>query len=81
MEDALKNYRVAGIKEDEPLFEDTKEELNKLKSERIHILLLFFFVCFLYGAAFIYTISWVIMGTMAYMRDMYEREAGDIVVT
>lgn len=81
LEDALKKYKVAGIKEDEPLFVDTKEELNKLRNERMYILFLFLLACILYGAAFIYTISRVIMGTMAYMRDMYEREAGDIVVT
>jgi len=81
LKDALKKYKVAGIKEDEPLFVDTKEELNELKSERMYILFLFLLACILYGAAFIYTISRIIMGTMAYVRDMYEREAGDIVVT
>ncbi|MBC8520497.1 MAG: hypothetical protein H8D26_00680 [Methanomicrobia archaeon] len=78
MEDASKKYKVAG----EPVMAgNTKEALNKLKSERRYILSLFFLACILYAAAFIYAINRVIMGTVAYMRDMYEREVGDIVIT
>ena len=77
LEDASKKYKVAG---ELPMSEDTEEGLNKLKSEWSYILSSFFLACILYGAAFIYTINRVIMGTMAYMRDMYEREVGDIIV-
>ncbi|MGB2841714.1 MAG: hypothetical protein WBC40_04455 [Halobacteriota archaeon] len=78
MEDALKKYKVAG----ELLMSgNTKEAVNKLKSERSYILSLFFLACILYAAAFIYAINRVIMGTVAYIRDMYEREVGDIVIT
>ncbi|HJH27316.1 MAG TPA: hypothetical protein C5S37_11255 [Methanophagales archaeon] len=75
--DASKKYKVAG---ELPMSEDTEEGLNKLKSEWSYILSSFFIACILYGAAFIYTINRVIMGTVAYMRDMYEREVGDIIV-
>lgn len=78
LEDALKNYKVAG---ESLMSEDTEKKLNDVKREWSYILSLFLFACTLYGAAFFYTITRVIMGTMAYMRDMYEREVGDIVIT
>lgn len=78
MEDASKKYKVAG---ELLMAGNTKEDVNKLKSERSYILSLFFLACILYAAAFIYAINRVIMGTVAYMRDMYEREVGDIVIT
>jgi len=78
LEDALKNYKVAG---ESLMAEDTEKKLNEVKSEWRYILSLFFLACILYGAAFIYTINRIIMGTVAYMRDTYEREVGDIVVT
>ncbi|NQE05118.1 hypothetical protein C5S32_04540 [ANME-1 cluster archaeon GoMg1] len=77
LEDALKNYKVAG---ESLMSEDTEKKLNDVKREWSYILSLFLFACILYGAAFFYTITRVIMGTMAYMRDMYEREVGDIIV-
>ena len=77
LEDALKNYKVAG---ESLMSEDTEKKLNEVKRKRSYILSLFFLACILYGAAFFYTINRVIMGTMAYMRDMYEREVGDIIV-
>ncbi|MGB2728586.1 MAG: hypothetical protein WBD09_08950 [Halobacteriota archaeon] len=78
LEDASTKYKVAG----ELLMSgNTKEAVIKLKSERSYILSLFFLACILYAAAFIYAINRVIMGTVAYMRDMYEREVGDIVIT
>ncbi len=77
LEDALKNYKVAG---ESLMAEETEKKLNEVKRKRSYILSLFFLACILYGAAFIYTINRVIMGTMAYMRDMYEREVGDIIV-
>jgi len=77
LKDALKNYKVAG---ESLMAEDTEKKLKEVKRKRSYILSLFFLACILYGAAFIYTINRVIMGTMAYMRDMYEREVGDIIV-
>nr|QNO52980.1 hypothetical protein FLHAOPAA_00010 [Methanosarcinales archaeon ANME-1 ERB6] len=77
LEDALKNYKVAGVS---LMSEDTEKKLKEVKSEWRYILSMFFLACILYGAAFIYTINRVIMGTVAYMRDMYEREVGDIIV-
>jgi hypothetical protein len=77
LEDALKNYKVAG---ESLMAEDTEKKLNEVKRKWSYILSLFFLACILYGAAFIYTINRVIMGTVAYMRDMYEREVGDIIV-
>ena len=77
LENALKNYKVAG---ESLMSEDTEKKLKEVKSEWSYILSLFFIACILYGAAFFYTINRVIMGTVAYMRDMYEREVGDIIV-
>ncbi|MCK4475180.1 MAG: hypothetical protein KAU16_00445 [Methanophagales archaeon] len=78
LKDASRKYKVAG---ESLLSEDTEKKLNEVKSEWSYILSMFFLACILYGAAFFYAISRVIMGTVAYMRDMYEREVGDIVVT
>ncbi len=78
LEDTSKKYKVAG---ELLMAKNTNEDLNKLKGERRYILFLFFIMCILYGVAFIYVINRVIMGTMAYMRDMYEREVGDIMIT
>ncbi len=77
MEDALKNYKVAGAS---LMSEDTEKKLKEVKSEWSYISSMFLLACILYGAAFFYTINRVIMGTVAYMRDMYEREVGDIIV-
>ena len=65
LEDALKNYKVAG---ESLMAGDTEKKLNEVKSEWRYILSLFFLACILYGAAFIYTINRIIMGTVAYMR-------------
>lgn len=77
LEDALKNYKVAG---ESLMSEDTEKKLKEVKTEWSYIRSLFFIACILYGAVFFYTINRVIMGTVAYMRDMYEREEGDIIV-
>jgi hypothetical protein len=77
LEDASTKYKVAG---ESLMSEDTEKKLNDVKREWSYILSLFLFACILYGAAFFYTITRVITGTMAYMRDMYEREVGDIIV-
>ncbi len=78
LEEATKKYKVSG----ELLLADkTKEDLNNLKDERRFILSLFFSACIVYGALFISALVRIIGGSMAYMRDMYEREVGDILVT
>ena len=77
-EDAGSKYKVAG---ELLMSENTKADLNELRGEWSRILSMFFLACILYCAAFIYTINRIIMGTMAYMMDMHEREVGDIVVT
>jgi len=78
LEDASTKYKVAG----ELLMSgNTEAELKEVKSEWGSILFLFSLACIFYAIAFIHTINRVIMGTMAYMRDRYERELGDIVVT
>ena len=78
LEDASSKYKVAG---ESLMADDTKRRLNEVKSERRNILFVFFLASIFYGIAFIYAIIRVITGTMTYMRDMYEREMGDIVVT
>jgi len=78
LENAASKYKVAG---ELLMSENTKADLNELRGEWSRILSMFFLACILYCAAFIYTINRIIMGTMAYMMDMHEREVGDIVVT
>jgi hypothetical protein len=77
LEDASMKYKIAG----ELLLQDqTQEDLTNLKAERRLILFFFFSACILYGVLFVYVISRVIGGTMAYFKDMDEREVGDILV-
>jgi len=78
LDDASKKYRVAG-----ELFmaNNTKEDLYGLKGEWNYILWLFILVCLLYAAVLGYTIARIFIGTMAYIKDMHDREVGDIVVT
>ena len=78
LEEASKKYKVAG---ELLMVNNTKEDLRNLKGERRFILPLFFIACILYGILFIYAITRIIGGSMAYMRDMYEREVGDLLVT
>jgi hypothetical protein len=78
LEDASEKYKVAG----ELLLADTTQEvLTELKGEMRFILSLFIIACILYSVLFIYAIFRIIGGTMAYLRDMHEREVGDILVT
>ena len=77
LEDASMKYKVAG---ELLLYDQTKEDLNNLKAERRYILSLFIIMCILYGVIFIDAIARVVGGPMAYFRDMYEREVGDILV-
>jgi hypothetical protein len=77
LEDAAMKYKIAG----ELLLRDqTQEDLINLKAERRLILFFFISACIVYGVLFVYVISRVIGGTMAYLRDMDEREVGDILV-
>lgn len=78
LEDASKKYRVAG-----ELFmaNNTQKDLYGLKGEWNYILWLFILVCLLYAAALIYTIGRIFIGTMAYIKDIHDREVGDLVVT
>ncbi len=78
LEEASEKYKVAG---ELLLASNTKEDLDTLKGERRFILSLFFIVCVLYGVVIITALIRIIGGSMAYMRDMYEREVGDILVT
>ena len=78
LEDASKKYRIAG---ELLMAKNTKADLYGLKGAWSHIFLLFIFVCLLYAAALIYTIGRIFIGTMAYVRDVHDREEGDIVVT
>ncbi|MBE0515864.1 MAG: hypothetical protein IBX41_00525 [Methanophagales archaeon] len=78
LEEATKKYKVSG----ELLLADkTEEDLTNLKGERRFILSLFFIACSVYGVLFISALVRIIGGSMAYMRDMYEREVGDLLVT
>jgi hypothetical protein len=78
LEDASQKYKVAG---ERFLYNQTERNLNNLKSEMRFILSLFFIACIFYCVLFIYTITRIVRGTMAYMRDMYEREVGDILIS
>jgi len=78
LEEASQKYKVAG---ERFLYDQTEGELNRLKSEMRFILSLFFIACGLYSVLFLYAITRIARGTMTYMRDVYEREVGDILVT
>ncbi len=78
LQDASKKYRVAG---EVFMANNTKEDFYGLKGEWNYILWLFILVCLLYVAVLIYTIGRIFIGTMAYIKDMHDREVGDIVVT
>ena len=76
--EASEKYTVAG---ERFLYEQTTGDLNSLQSELRSILLLFFIACSLYAIFFIYAITRIIRGTTAYLRDVYEREAGELLVS
>lgn len=78
LQDASKKYRIAG---EVFMANNTKEDFYGLKGEWNYILWLFILVCLLYVAVLIYTIGRIFIGTMAYIKDMHDREVGDIVVT
>ncbi|MBK5191455.1 MAG: hypothetical protein JJE19_08185, partial [Methanosarcinales archaeon] len=76
--EASQKYKVSG---ERFLYDQTKGDLTNLKSEMRFILSLFFIAGIFYCVLFIYAITRIVRGTMAYMRDMYEREVGDLLVT
>ncbi|MBN1456113.1 MAG: hypothetical protein JW945_07685 [Methanomicrobia archaeon] len=76
--EASDKYTVAG---ERFLYEQTTEDLDRLQSELRSILLLFFSACSLYAIFFIYAITRIIRGTTAYLKDVYEREAGEVLVS
>jgi len=78
LEEASQKYKVAG---ERFLYNQTKGDLTNLKSEMRFILSLFFIAGIFYCVLFIYAITRIVRGTMAYMRDIYEREVGDLLVT
>nr|AAU83671.1 hypothetical protein GZ32E7_34 [uncultured archaeon GZfos32E7] len=78
LEDASKKYRVAG---EGFMANNTKEDFYGLKGEWNYIFWFSSLVWLLYVAVLGYIIIRILMGTMAYMRDMHDREVGDIVVT
>jgi hypothetical protein len=78
LDDASKKYVFAG---ERLMAKNTIADSAKLKGEWSRILWLFILVCLLYVAVLGYIIIRILMGTMAYMRDMRDREVGDIVVT
>jgi len=76
--EASEKYTVAG---ERFLYTQTAGDLDRLQSELSSILLLFFIACSLYAIFFIYAITRIIRGTTAYLRDVYEREAGELLVS
>jgi hypothetical protein len=78
LDDASKKYVFAG---ERLMAKNTEEYFYELKGEWSYIFWLFIIMCLLYAAALIYTIGRIFIGTMAYIRDMHDREVGDIVVT
>ena len=76
--EASEKYTVAG---ERFLYEQTTGDLDRLQSELRSILLLFFIACSLYAIFFIYAITRIIRGTTAYLRDVYEREVGELLVS
>jgi hypothetical protein len=78
LEAASQKYKVAG---ERFLYEQTEEELNQLQSELRSVLIFFFIACALYGVLLLYVITRIARGTMTYLRDVSEREVGEILVT
>ena len=76
-ERASDKYRLAG---ESFLYRDTISELKELEAERSSIISLFFISCILYAIIFLYALNRIVCGTMAYLKDTYEREIGDIMV-
>jgi len=78
LETAAAKYKVAG---ELFLYEQTRGEVEDLQSELRFILLLFFTACAFYGLIFGFAILRITRGTTAYLRDLAEREVGELLVT
>ncbi len=76
--EASEKYKVAG---ERFLYEQTTGDLEHLQSEQRSILLLFFIACSFYALFFIYAVVRITRGTTAYLRDVDEREVGNVLVT
>lgn len=78
LETAAAKYKVAG---ERLLYEQTRGEVEDLQSELRFILFLFFTACAFYGPIFGFAILRITRGTTAYLRDLAEREVGELLVT
>jgi hypothetical protein len=78
LEAAAEKYKVAG---ERFLYEQTRGEVEELQSELSSILLLFFSACSFYGLIFGFALLRITRGTTAYLRDLAEREVGELLVT
>ena len=78
LETAAAKYKVAG---ERFLYEQTRGEVEDLQSELSFILLLFFSACSFYGILFGFALLRITRGTTAYLRDLAEREVGELLVT
>ena len=78
LETAAVEYKVAG---ELFLYEQTRGEVEDLQSELSSILLIFFTACAFYGLLFGFAILRITRGTTAYLRDLAEREVGELLVT
>ncbi len=78
LEAAAAKYKVAG---ERFLYEQTLGEVKDLQGELSSILLIFFTACSFYGILFGFAILRIAKGTTAYLRDLAEREVGELLVT
>lgn len=78
LEAAAAKYKVAG---ERFLYEQTRGEVEDLQSELSSILLLFFTVSIFYGVLLGFAILRIVRGTTAYLRDLAEREVGELLVS
>ena len=78
LETAAEKYKVAG---ERFLYAQTLGEVEELQSELNYILILFFTACSFYGLLFGFALLRITRGTTAYLRDLGEREVGELLVT
>jgi hypothetical protein len=78
LEAAAEKYKVAG---ERFLYAQTLGEVEELQSELNYILILFFTACSFYGLLFGFALLRITRGTTAYLRDLGEREVGELLVT
>jgi hypothetical protein len=78
LEAAAEKYKVAG---ERFLYQQTRVEVEELQSELSSILILFFTACSFYGLLFGFALLRITRGTIAYLRDLAEREVGELLVS